>query len=359
MPREIRVYSISVVDLLCCALGGTVLVCFLLIVSISQSAKAGFPHAFFLASGGVWLDVTEPAARVYKSAGKEADFAKLMKEPGPLASTDQDLLKGMLAECEVQLELHWRPGKDTAVPRDKAKPLFVANTSREGASSLPPQVGATVTSRTEGLGLRRVVVKNEPRLFAAYLLHLAAFKTQRGWYFLRLAVIKQPTPGGLGKETAAWLRVESGGRPGEARFQTHADIEDVGWPEKEEIAAVMQQSQQRGGFGKLARPTPQALQERMQRVPCPDLFLPGWPGKYPVENQEPGPTRFVFRAADQGTKGWMPYFAIRHARGTPLPDAARFPVIVAAVESSPGWHERAEEADVYLPGFRIEEVAGK
>src|SRR6185437_14639601 len=118
-------------DLLCCALGGMLLVCYLLIVSIGSTSRAGFRDAYFMVSAGVWIDLTESAAREFE---KQESWQKLMQGTGPISEEESASLPGLdrlREECEVQLEVYWRrAGESPAVPRS-TKPLCVVNTSQE------------------------------------------------------------------------------------------------------------------------------------------------------------------------------------------------------------------------------------
>src|SRR3954469_20367680 len=107
MPRELRVFSITVVDLLCCALGGTLLVCFLLIVSIGRPSASGSPDAFFTASAGVWVDVTEAG---FEALGDSDGWKRMMVGSGPVTSADlgrPELFETLrdACQCEVEIQL--------------------------------------------------------------------------------------------------------------------------------------------------------------------------------------------------------------------------------------------------------------
>jgi hypothetical protein len=371
MTREIKVYSMSVLDLLTCALGGTILVSFLLIVSIEQSGKAGFPYSYFVISAGVWVDVTERArSELAATAPQPSDSAG----DAIFSSEELERLAHLPADFEVELEIYRKRGStgsktggvagkenaarpDLSVPRNAEKPFFRVNSAGHGLERGSDRGGTNLIRRSESLGVRRVKLNGVNRLYAAYRLDVAGFEVQRGWYFVRLSIVKDK-PGKIGKENAAWLRIDSGGSPAASRFQTHEVFDDPEWPDRggyESIKHELRVEKQRHHF--LAHP--ELARQTMQKLRWPDLYLPGWPDGYPITTSH-NSARFVVNV---GPTDWPRFFSLRQRRdsGRPSSSAARLPDPGNAPSRSPGWHQSETETtsmgetiwDDYLPGFRI------
>jgi hypothetical protein len=153
------------------------------------------------------------------------------------------------------------------VPEQTARPLVVGNTAREDTEF--KQGGAQFATRTDRVGLRRVEAGGVKRLYAAYRLDVHGEQIERGWYFLRLAIVKSRK---IGAQTAAWLRVQSNGRPAFAVYQTHAEFADADWPALGEFPALK-------NYKQAHNEAPRVSRERMQRLQLPDLYTPGWPGR--------------------------------------------------------------------------------
>jgi hypothetical protein len=369
--REIKVYSMSALDLLTCALGGTILVSFLLIVSITQSGKAGFEYSYFAISAGVWIDITEQAK---VKPGKEELNRLLAAENFPQEALKEswDRFRG---EFEVELEVYRkrddssnfgsesrRQGprrSDHSVPRDVAKPAFRVNLAESGLQRNSQSNEANLIKRSESLGLRRVTHGRDSRLYAAYRVDVAGFKVEPGWYFVRPSIVKH-TPGGISPiNAAAWLRIHSSGWPRAARFQTHDTFDDTEWPDGGGYQGIKNELRV-DGQRSLFRTHPEKTRETMQKLGWPDLYIPDWPADYPI----PGDHiigRFELRA---GSEDWPRFFALRRERNasSATTTAARLPEPGKDPIHSPGWHQsepsHAKDGekvwDDYLPGFRIE-----
>jgi hypothetical protein len=381
MAKEIRVYSMAVLDLLTCALGGTVLISFLLIVSMGQTAASGFPYDYFTVSGGVWVDVTGLAdTRLGVTLVKRL----LATAAGPVVETGTEgaeNIRDLLGEYEVELQIYYqgRQGAPSPIPRGKiASPLLRVNTAREGAERRAVQMGAKFATNTSRLGLRRVDVNGKPRLFAAFRVSAAGFKVEPGWYFVDLSIIRYPMRG-IAPETAAWLRIDCGGRPSAIRLMTHSpfgEIDEAEWPDGRGYANLLKDLDL-GTFPADVLKDPAKIEAEMTKRAAPDLFIPGWPTGYPpiekgagnkgaamAQAEAPevaGSPRFeaVLVGREDET---APYFALRQRRGGPpaaLPRASRFVIPPGNPTSAPGWVRTVSRDgitwDEYLPGFEIQE----
>ncbi|MBX9624485.1 MAG: hypothetical protein K2X82_11810 [Gemmataceae bacterium] len=344
----------SVLDLLTCALGGTILTSFLLIVSIEKSAPAGFPYAYFAVGGGVWVDVTDAVGGNFA--------ADALTDPRPAPAVVEFLAR----EYEAELELYFRPeGTAAAVPKD-SPPLLIVSTARTAAERLGNQ-GAKVNYRVERLAPRWLRVsrevggKAERRLFAAFRMDVAGFEVPNGWYFVRAVIVKRPTKGGVGWGTAAWLRIDSGGEPGAARYQTHAEFPDdpPDWPAPQGFTDIRREIAVPDSW-KDRRIDPsdakaaEAARVRLQRMRWPDLYVPTWPADYGPPSPAGAKAQFRLRADDR----WGPYFALRCERASGPRGAARFPTFEPTGDGirPAGWYPPDPPdpaADDYLPGFRI------
>ena len=368
MPREIRVFSMSVLDLLTCALGGTILTMFLLIVSIQQAARpGGSPYAYFSTSAGVWVDVTAAAKGEFLALEKGAVWDELVETDGPFAADELGdyekvvpALRGLPQErCEVELQLFHRPFGSKEKLGPNAEPTL-SLTSATAAARLRGQPAARVSSQWQSLGLRRVAgADSSVRVYAAFRLDLAAFQITPGWYFLRLEVTKAPRAGAESAQSAAWLRTDTGGTPGAAWYQTHAAFaaEAPEWPAPRGFAAA-ELDAELPAHKKV--PEGAASGSRMQRLQLPDIYAPGWPKGYTQSAPAVGSEfRFVAEPAPGGdgrNVAWKPHFALRVPRAdAPTAGAARYPTFVGPPADQPGWHaaHAAGMADDFLPGFRI------
>ncbi len=373
--KEIRVYSMAVLDLLTCALGSTVLVSFLLIVSMGRPSGAGFPYAYFVVSGGVWIDVTDEAEKL------KGVVPGILSDPGvEVDDTQAERLRSLSQECEVELQIYWKPsvdgkGAEVWVPRAShdellADSLFKINSSSEGVQLRDKQQGAKFIGRTTRLGLRRVKVGQATRIYAAFLVHGAGFQVDHGWYFAGLSILKYPNVNDPDKDfaphNAAWLRIDSGGDPGAIFLQTDRTFDDPEWPGRLGYPRLLEDWSPEA-FPAEALSQPRSARSEMTRRGVPDLYVPDWPVGFPSPDAF-DPNARPSDASPSGPRfqycpglGVSPYFAIHRERAPDQPNqGVPFPARIPSPDApqGPGWHhvelkDGLPSEDDFLPGFRI------
>jgi hypothetical protein len=60
--RELKVFSMSFLDLLCCGLGAVILLNLLMIVSIRRQAAGSIEHTYFIFDADIWIPITDGSA---------------------------------------------------------------------------------------------------------------------------------------------------------------------------------------------------------------------------------------------------------------------------------------------------------
>jgi hypothetical protein len=365
MPKEIKVFSMSVLDLLTCALGGTLLISFLLIVSLTRPPAGGFPYAYYGVTAEVWVDVTDVANIRHDADGLAV---RLLATPGQVTGQLAKDAEALRSVNLPELRVYRRLGKEVSVPGAAGGGGSVKAWFEVNPKYTPPdeESGQKIGSADGGV-LWCAVVEGRRGVFAVYRLNAAGFDVERGWYFVELRMSKRDN---VGAKTAAWLRIDSGGVPGVAVYQTAPRFPDVpgggsdaAWPFGQGVQSVREQFPKFDNFGKVGGK--HSPREKMTLLGLPDFYAPRWPAGYlDAETKADPPQTFGLH-----TGGWIPYFALRQPRGSAPPAAARFPVAHTDkwpdAEKSPGWHRKTVDAgagktfDDYLPGFEIRDPRAK
>ncbi|VTR96726.1 hypothetical protein [Tuwongella immobilis] len=325
MAKVIRVFSMSVLDLLCCALGGAILISFLLIASMSRPSIAGAKERFLTVSAGVWIDVTIPNVRIAPGSPQADAIAEAHEIE---LSIRHRSVSQAQTDARVPYSLKLPTLKvDSAVTSDD--PLGISNGSprlAQGQRRLTMfDSQARAHLRYEVVGIRTV----GPRQYLAILVDAALSELAEGWYFFQLNRTKRPDA----TQTAeAWLRIDSSGWPGSARYQTQATFADAYWPDGAGMPLIRQELQVEAIQAKRpANSTRAQDQQRMNQLYWPDLWLPSWPNHYPLP-QTPGPKsiRFRERTSFQTEANWVPTFVLTWVDDTALPPIARYPLADSA-----------------------------
>lgn len=339
MPREIKIFSMSFLDLLCCALGGVILLSLLMIVSMQQVATEGVKQTYFNCRATVWAEV-DPG-------GLTGD--RPLAPGGRLdgAAIDDVELRKRVAEYDFHLQLLYHPlfGPGTGAAatelsdRSDALEALRVTAASTGAARVAKLNGAPVTTQGDTFGKERLHYDGSGRLWYPFELSANGGGVPHGYYFFVLRAGRlHPAWGGRPPEERVRCRMELSGSgvAGRLLLQTHPDADMPGppvWFDADAVrraeAALLKKPYARPNAGADELRKAQAAHKRMQ---LPNRYAPAWhtadPGTDPAGRAG---TAFVFVSREVHPDGkkrevpW-PHFAVRHRRGAPWPHPASFPI---------------------------------
>jgi hypothetical protein len=409
VPREIKIVSLSFLDLLCCAFGGTILLCFLIIASIRQAEADAFRHRWLMVEATVWLDATEEMRTIHPGDG---DPQALLKWISQSQAGDANNVPGDPAAEKARKKFEqYRPAISVRIlplsPNDQAnavgpvlnpeagpinglKPVY-SNLSKTSDADVhlqfqsrvsPPQWLVSEALTPSQLSGNTSQEENAPvisgqRLFCRYDVQLTGVSLSNGHYFFDLFLRSHPlSKNWTGTQRmAARMDLAGSGVAGRVVLSTHQVFPREGMPPAGPIDGWLVAS------NVLADPDLRDIYKDEQsvldaenrdlehfrlrrRLEIPDRFVPEWSEGPSPPN--PAATAPAFPTSiccyfdlNLDRNGWEPNLVIAKPRSAPFPDGSGTPI-----RSDPDnpdrlgglwrtWRYENETLDLFLPGLTI------
>ncbi|WP_337174661.1 hypothetical protein [Paludisphaera sp.] len=349
MPREIKVFSMSFLDLLCCALGGVILLSLLMILSMQQVASEAVKQTYFDCSAVVWVDFSASQDRFVKKGKTLVEGQKLN-----LDAVDSDGLREEVRQLDFGIQILYHPlfGGNSGIEvrelgrRNSKLDVHLVEAGNGGLVRVPGLHGAEVFGEVKPFSVGNLILGPPPDdpedsrpVYYKYELMTFARRIPHGYYFFVVRAKRRPAgQQDLAERTVAWMDMSGSGVAGRLILQTHPSLPERGVAEAAPPAdgsaralEIFRKKHQPQPGGTTPDQQAKALTAR-KRLRLPDRYDPAW------QDAPEGAGRFVFMdrerqevapglpAVDQPDRVYSAYFAVRHRRGVEWPFASGFPI---------------------------------